>query len=221
MDELEAELARLRKLKAEKLTDMLKAAREKIVKLLEVIFATQCPVCWPCPPAFRARLARRRWLCVYIARYRPRASTGNFPLNLIAERAGIQQTLSVGAGEVGPCWCFCKEGNGAPTAVSSGPLESLALLDASSKQRATLSAGPNYPHPASRKRTGGRNQQVVGAKAEEVLGERARDLHVPPDHWTEDLLETHEQFVQLLKEMGNRAAPIVEKVKKREELVQV
>lgn len=37
MDELEAELARLRKLKAEKLTDMLKAAREEIVKLLEVI----------------------------------------------------------------------------------------------------------------------------------------------------------------------------------------
>lgn len=36
MDELEAELARLRKLKAEKLTDMLKAAREEVVKLLEV-----------------------------------------------------------------------------------------------------------------------------------------------------------------------------------------
>eukprot|EP00903_Cladosiphon_okamuranus_P007617 g7386.t1 len=96
MDELEAELARLRKLKAEKLTDMVKAAREEVVKLLE----------------------------------------------------------------------------------------------------------------------------VVGAKAEEVLGERARDLHVPPDHWTEDLLEAHEQFVQCLQEMGDRAAPIVEKVKKREELVQ-
>lgn len=64
-------------------------------------------------------------------------------------------------------------------------------------------------------------EQVVGAKAEEVLGERARDLHVPPDHWTEDLLEVHEQFVHDLREMGDRAAPIVEKVKKREELVQV
>eukprot|EP00752_Nemacystus_decipiens_P002985 g2769.t1 len=96
MDELEAELARLRKLKAEKLTDMLKAAREEIVNLLE----------------------------------------------------------------------------------------------------------------------------IVGAKAEEVLGERARELHVPPDHWTESLLETHEEFVQRLHKMGDRAAPIVEKVKKREELVQ-
>lgn len=37
MDELEAELARLRKLKAEKLTDMLKAAREDVVELLEVL----------------------------------------------------------------------------------------------------------------------------------------------------------------------------------------
>lgn len=36
MDELELELARLRKLKAEKLTDMLKAAREEISDLLEV-----------------------------------------------------------------------------------------------------------------------------------------------------------------------------------------
>ena len=54
-----------------------------------------------------------------------------------------------------------------------------------------------------------------------MLGERARELHVPPDHWTEDLLETHEEFVQELREMGDRAAPIVEKVKKREELVQV
>ena len=62
---------------------------------------------------------------------------------------------------------------------------------------------------------------MVGAKAEEVLGERARELHVPPDHWTEDLLETHEDFVQELLKMGERAAPIVEKVKKREELVQV
>lgn len=62
---------------------------------------------------------------------------------------------------------------------------------------------------------------MVGARAEEVLGERARELHVPPDHWTEDLLETHEEFVQELQKMGGRAAPIVEKVKKREELVQV
>ncbi|CAN0033917.1 unnamed protein product, partial [Ectocarpus fasciculatus] len=36
MDELESELARLRKLKAEKLTDMLKAAREEVSGLLEV-----------------------------------------------------------------------------------------------------------------------------------------------------------------------------------------
>lgn len=36
MDELESELARLRKLKAEKLTDMLKAAREEVSQLLEV-----------------------------------------------------------------------------------------------------------------------------------------------------------------------------------------
>lgn len=36
MDELESELARLRKLKAEKLTDMLKAAREEVSDLLEV-----------------------------------------------------------------------------------------------------------------------------------------------------------------------------------------
>lgn len=38
MDELEAELARLRKLKAEKLTDMIKGAREEISELLEVCF---------------------------------------------------------------------------------------------------------------------------------------------------------------------------------------
>ncbi|CAM9539709.1 unnamed protein product [Scytosiphon promiscuus] len=62
--------------------------------------------------------------------------------------------------------------------------------------------------------------EVVGAKAEEVLGGSARDLHVPPDQWTEDLLEGHEQFVKDLRAMGRRAAPIVEKVKKREELVQ-
>lgn len=36
MDELEAELSRLRKLKAEKLTDMVKSAREEISELLEV-----------------------------------------------------------------------------------------------------------------------------------------------------------------------------------------
>ena len=36
MDRLEAELARLRKHKAEKLTDMLKVSREDIRKLLEV-----------------------------------------------------------------------------------------------------------------------------------------------------------------------------------------
>ncbi|CAM9880771.1 unnamed protein product, partial [Hapterophycus canaliculatus] len=62
--------------------------------------------------------------------------------------------------------------------------------------------------------------KVVGAKAEEVLGESARDLHVPPEQWTEDLLEGHDQFVKDLRAMGRRAAPIVEKVKKREELVQ-
>ncbi|CAN0527537.1 unnamed protein product, partial [Ectocarpus sp. 12 AP-2014] len=62
--------------------------------------------------------------------------------------------------------------------------------------------------------------EVVGAKAEEVLGESARDLHVPQGLWTEDLLEGHEQFVKDLRAMGDRAAPIVEKVKKREELVQ-
>lgn len=45
MDELEAELARLRKLKAEKLTDMLKAAREEIVKLLEVISKPRTSPC--------------------------------------------------------------------------------------------------------------------------------------------------------------------------------
>lgn len=36
IDELESELARLRKIKAEKLTDMLKAAREDVSELLEV-----------------------------------------------------------------------------------------------------------------------------------------------------------------------------------------
>lgn len=64
-------------------------------------------------------------------------------------------------------------------------------------------------------------EKVVGAKAEEVLGESARDLHVPQGLWTEDVLEGHEQFVKDLRAMGDRAAPIVEKVKKREELVQV
>lgn len=44
---------------------------------------------------------------------------------------------------------------------------------------------------------------------------------MPQTHWTETLLEGHEQFVKKLKEMGERAAPIVDKVKKREELVQV
>ncbi|CAM9879077.1 unnamed protein product [Pylaiella littoralis] len=62
--------------------------------------------------------------------------------------------------------------------------------------------------------------EVFGAKAEEVLGESARDLHVPQAHWTEALLEDHEQFVKKLQEMGERAAPIVDKVKRREELVQ-
>lgn len=36
IDELESELARLRKLKAEKLNDMLKAARQEVSELLEV-----------------------------------------------------------------------------------------------------------------------------------------------------------------------------------------
>eukprot|EP00752_Nemacystus_decipiens_P010261 g9145.t1 len=62
--------------------------------------------------------------------------------------------------------------------------------------------------------------EVVGAKAEEVLRAPARELHMPLENWTESLLETHEEFVQRLRKMGDRAAPIVEKVKKREELVQ-
>lgn len=63
--------------------------------------------------------------------------------------------------------------------------------------------------------------KVVGAKAEEVLGERARELHVPQAQWTEDLLEGHEQFVKDLRGLGDQAGPILEKIKKREELVQV
>lgn len=82
----------------------------------------------------------------------------------------------------------------------------------------TLALALTLIDPAIRNTT---ETQVVGAKAEEVLGESARDLHVPQTHWTEALLEGHEQFVKTLKEMGERAAPIVDKVKKREELVQV
>eukprot|EP00904_Undaria_pinnatifida_P004055 jgi/Undpi1/13650/HiC_scaffold_9.g03304.m1 len=61
--------------------------------------------------------------------------------------------------------------------------------------------------------------QVVGARAEEVLGERARDLHVPPSEWTEDLLGRHDDFVSELDAMKERVATIVEKVNKREDLV--
>lgn len=61
--------------------------------------------------------------------------------------------------------------------------------------------------------------KVVGARAEEVLGERARDLHVPPDDWTEDLLGRHDDFVSELDGIVERVAPIVEKVHKREDLV--
>ena len=61
--------------------------------------------------------------------------------------------------------------------------------------------------------------KVVGARAEEVLGERARDLHVPPDDWTEDLLGRHDDFVSELDAMRERVAQIVEKVHKREDLV--
>lgn len=61
--------------------------------------------------------------------------------------------------------------------------------------------------------------KVVGARAEEVLGERARDLHVPPEDWTEDLLGRHDDFVSELDAMRERVAQIVEKVHKREDLV--
>lgn len=45
MDKLEAELARLRKLKGKKLTSMMKSTREEIQKLLEVHEAGRCFVC--------------------------------------------------------------------------------------------------------------------------------------------------------------------------------
>lgn len=62
---------------------------------------------------------------------------------------------------------------------------------------------------------------MVGAKAEEVLGEAARDLHIPPDDWTEELLEGHEEFLSQLGLMRERVSEIVDRVDKREKLVQV
>lgn len=54
-----------------------------------------------------------------------------------------------------------------------------------------------------------------------MLGESARDLYVPQEDWTEDLLEGHEEFLSKLGAMNIRVAQIVERVKRREELVQV
>ena len=61
----------------------------------------------------------------------------------------------------------------------------------------------------------------MGAKAEEVLGESARDLHVPLSDWTEELLEGHEEFLTKLRALKEAVSPIIERVKKREDLVQV
>lgn len=61
----------------------------------------------------------------------------------------------------------------------------------------------------------------VGATAEEVLKESARDLHVSKDDWSEELLESHEEFLVLLGGMRERASKIAANVQKRERLVQV
>lgn len=61
----------------------------------------------------------------------------------------------------------------------------------------------------------------VGAKPEEVLKESARDLHVPKEDWSEELLENHEEFITMLGGMGERAAKIKANVQKREKLVEV
>lgn len=63
--------------------------------------------------------------------------------------------------------------------------------------------------------------KAVGAKAEEVLGERARDLSVPPDSWTEELLDRHEEMLSKLEALEKAVSPIMERVRKREDLVLV
>lgn len=71
------------------------------------------------------------------------------------------------------------------------------------------------------RRTAVSASQVVGAKPEEVLREHERELHIGPEDWNEELLESHEDFLVVLGGMRERVSAIVAKVEQREKLVQV
>lgn len=61
----------------------------------------------------------------------------------------------------------------------------------------------------------------MGAKPEEVLGDRAKNLYTPQEKWTEALLEKHEEFLVKVGVIREKGMPVMEMVKKREDLVQV